>query len=166
MQVVIERVLLGPSVRAGLGAHVESMPGKETGGILIGHATEPGVLVITKVSPPGPKAIHKRYYFSRDTQFLQRWLDEEHDRSDGADDYAGEWHVHCALDAPPSLVDRRSLWRIARGANYSTDEPTLLIVEEAPPERRFRAWSFEVRPKRRYEEVECLLGGLSASRKP
>jgi integrative and conjugative element protein (TIGR02256 family) len=152
---MIKRVHMSASVRASIGAHIAAIPDRETGGILLGHATEPGTIVITKASPPGPRAVHRRFYFARDTRFLQRWLDDEYDRSDGNEDYVGEWHVHRAFDAPPSCVDRRSLWRIARKANYATDEPVLLIVEDKPPERRFRAYGFEVKPKR-CEEAACL----------
>jgi len=51
-----------------------------------------GVVTVTKVSPPGPRAVHKRFFFSRDTRFLQRWLDHEYERTDAAEDYVGEWH--------------------------------------------------------------------------
>jgi len=154
--IVIERVEIGASVRASIGAHIAARPGRETGGILLGATIEPGLVKITKASPPGPRAVHRRFYFSRDTRFLQHWLDDEYDRSGGEEDYVGEWHVHRALDAPPSCVDRRSLWRIARKDNYATDEPVLLIVEDKPPDRRFRAYGFEVEPRKRCVEADCL----------
>lgn len=153
---MIERVVLPPSVRATLGGHIAAVPGRETGGILLGRTSKDGVLEVVKASPPGPRAVHRRFYFSRDTKFLQRWLDEEYSRSDGAHDYVGEWHVHRALDAPPSCVDKRSLWRIAKRANYATSEPILLIAEEAPPQRPLRAYRFTVGP-RHHEEVACDL---------
>lgn len=152
---MIERVIVGPAVRASISGHIAAMPDRETGGILLGRMDAPGFVTVTKVSPPGPRAVHQRFFFSRDTRFLQRWLDDAYARSDATQDYVGEWHVHPSLDAPPSCVDRRALWRIAGRPNYKTDEPVLLIVENAPPERRFRAYGFEVGPKR-CEEAECL----------
>lgn len=152
---VIDRVVLGPAVRASIAGHIAAVPDRETGGILLGRSNRRGVVTVTKVSPPGPRAVHKRYFFLRDTRFLQRWLDNEYERSDAAEDYVGEWHVHPKLDAPPSCVDRRAHWRIARRSNYKTDEPVLLIVENAPAARRFRVYGFEVRPKR-WQEAECL----------
>jgi len=152
---MIERVIVGPAVGASIAGHIAAVPERETGGILLGRLEAPGVVTVTKVSPPGPRAVHKRFFFSRDTRFLQRWLDEEYGRSEGEEDYIGEWHVHPNLDAPPSCFDRRALWRIARRSNYKTDEPVLLIVENAPPERRFRVYGFETMPKR-CQEAECL----------
>jgi integrative and conjugative element protein (TIGR02256 family) len=148
---VYERVLIAPSVRAALAGHARSIPGCETGGILLGHRVNETTLEITRATPPGPRAKHGPFSFRRDTPFLQRYLDDLYDRSEGQEDYVGEWHVHPALDAPPSRTDRRSLWRIARQRNYATENPVLVIVERTARERRFRAYGFEVKPKRSNE---------------
>jgi integrative and conjugative element protein (TIGR02256 family) len=154
---VYERAVIEAHTRAAVAGHVRSMPGLETGGILIGYEADPKTVLITRVSPPGPAAVHRRYFFSRDTRFLQRSLDRFHDQSDGREDYIGEWHVHPALDAPPSYVDRRALWRIARRNNYAPTNPVLLIVEEAPPERRLRVYGFVATPKRAWGELAVAL---------
>jgi integrative and conjugative element protein (TIGR02256 family) len=136
--------------------HAGSMPGCETGGILIGHRLDDTTIQITRASPPGPRAKHGPFTFSRDTEFLQRYLDDLHHRSTGKEDYVGEWHVHRALDAPPSRTDRRSMRRIARRSNYAIDSPVLVIVEYTPRERRVHAYGFKVRPKRTQRELEIL----------
>jgi integrative and conjugative element protein (TIGR02256 family) len=152
VQPVIERVIFPAALRASVDGHIAARPDRETGGILVG--TRAGdVVTIARVSPPGPRAVHRRFWFSRDTGFLQRWLDEEYDRTDGVVDYVGEWHVHPQLDTPPSCIDRRSLWKIARKSNYATDHPILLIVENEPPERRFRVYGFEVKPRKQWAEL-------------
>jgi integrative and conjugative element protein (TIGR02256 family) len=151
---VFEHLTIDLAVRAAVAGHTRSSPGKETGGILIGRAVNLTTLRVTRASPPGPRALHRRLSFSRDTQFLQRYRDDVHDRTDGDEDYIGEWHVHPALDTPPSLVDRRSMWRIARRGNYATTNPVLMIVEDAPPERRIRAYGFAAKPKRTWRELE------------
>jgi integrative and conjugative element protein (TIGR02256 family) len=150
---VVEQVVIGATVRATLAGHAQSRPGQETGGILIGHPVSDTTVWITRASPPGPRALHRRFRFSRDTAHLQRYLDDIVDRTNGREDYVGEWHVHVALDTPPSRVDRRSLFRIARRDNYATGNPILVIVEEAPPERRIRAYGFAVKPKRVCSEL-------------
>jgi len=150
---VFERVVIDPAVRAALVGHARSLPGKETGGILLGLGIDVTTLKLTRASPPGPRAVHHRFAFSRDTRFLQRYLDDIYDQTAGDENYVGEWHVHPALDAPPSRVDRRSLWRIARRPNYATDNPILLIVEHVPPEHRLRAYGFEARPRRIWGEL-------------
>jgi integrative and conjugative element protein (TIGR02256 family) len=149
---VIGQVIIPPALRASVDAHIAARPRVETGGILIGTRTRDTV-TITKISPPGPRAVHRRFAFHRDTEFLQRWLDDEYDRTDGAVDYVGEWHVHPKINSPPSGIDRRELWKIARKPNYVTDEPILLIVENEPPDRRLRVYGFEAEPRRRWSEL-------------
>lgn len=147
---MFERVSIVPGARAALLAHVRAEPARETGGILIGYPAGT-TLCVTGVSPPGPRAIKRRYYFSRDTKFLQGWLERRY--ATAQHDYVGEWHVHHALDAPPSCVDRRSLWQIARKDNYPTDNPLLIVVEATPLERRIRCYGFSARPKKCYGEL-------------
>ena len=150
---VFERAVIAPAVRASVAGHTRSCPGAETGGILLGRDTNATTVHITRASPPGPRARHGPFSFSRDTAFLQRYLDEIHDRTAGEEDYVGEWHVHQALDAPPSRTDRRSLWRIASRRNYATENPVLVIVEHTPLERRIRAYGFEIKPKKTWHEL-------------
>lgn len=151
-----ERVLIGPSVRAAIAAHVRAAPRTETGGILIGRPFDDETLEVTVATPPGPRAKREPLRFLRDKRYLQEVLDREVSRSDGAVEFVGEWHVHPALDAPPSFIDRRSLWRIARRPNYPTDAPVLLIVESAVGRRRLRAYEFVVTPKRYCREIAVL----------
>jgi integrative and conjugative element protein (TIGR02256 family) len=148
---VLERAVIEPAVRASLAGHTRTKPGVETGGILLGRRIDPGTLLLTRASPPGPRARHRRLSFLRDTGFLQGYLDAAHARSAGEEDYVGEWHVHPALEAPPSRTDRRSLRRIARSSRYAPTEPVLVIVEHAPPELRLRCYGFTGRGRRETE---------------
>jgi integrative and conjugative element protein (TIGR02256 family) len=153
---VSERVVIGPSVRATIAAHVRAAPHTETGGILIGRSVGDETLEVTIATAPGPDAKRHRFRFLRDKRYLQGVLDREVGQSDGTVEYIGEWHVHPALDAPPSYIDRRSLWRIARRPNYPTESPVLLIVESVDGQRRLRAYEFVVRPHRSYREIPVL----------
>ena len=136
-------------MRGALAAQIEARPDVETGGILIGAGPADGTLTVAKASAPGPNARHRRYWFSRDTSFAQDWLDREYSRSDGRHDYIGEWHVHPSLHTPPSAVDRREMWKIARSRRNHVDQPVLIIVECAPPAPLvFRAYRFSVKPNR------------------
>ncbi|HET7417074.1 MAG TPA: Mov34/MPN/PAD-1 family protein [Solirubrobacterales bacterium] len=145
---MLKRVLIEPAVRASLVGHTRTKPDVETGGILLGRRTDIDTLLLTRASPPGPQARHRRFSFLRDTAFLQDYLDAAHARSGGGEDYVGEWHVHPALGAPPSRTDRRSLRRIARSSRYAVAEPVLLIVEHSPPELRLRCYRFAGRSRR------------------
>jgi len=148
-----ERVIIDAGARSALSAHVNAEPLRETGGILLGFEVDERTLRVTAVSPPGPRALKMPRAFRRDTKFLQRWLERRHELSDGRDDYVGEWHVHHALDAPPSCVDCHALWCIARKPNYPTGTPLLIIAEDVPGERRVRGYRFGGRPKWSYVEV-------------
>jgi integrative and conjugative element protein (TIGR02256 family) len=154
--VAVERVFIEPAARAAVCGHTRSSVNVETGGILLGRKLGESTLVVTRASPPGPRARHGRFFFSRDTRFLQRYLDSIHDRTDGEEDYVGEWHVHPKLDAPPSRTDCRSLWRIARRRNYATDNPVLLIVEHDSPALRLRFYGFVARPRRQVSELAVI----------
>ena len=151
-----ERVLLTPSVRSAITAHVRAAPKTETGGILIGRDGADDTLEITLATGPGPKAVRRKHFFLREKAFIQRALDREVARCKGAVEYVGEWHVHPAHDSPPSFVDRRSLWRIARRRNYPTDRPVLLIVEKTGDKQRFRTYEFVVKPKKSFREVPVV----------
>lgn len=153
---VYKRVVIPPPVLAALAGHAASINARETGGILLGHSLDDTTLKITRASPPGPQAVHRPLSFLRDTRFLQKYLDNFYTGSGGREDYAGEWHVHPALEAPPSRTDRRSLWRIARRKSYGTTNPILLIVEQTQAERRYRAYGFGVKPRRTHEELEIV----------
>jgi integrative and conjugative element protein (TIGR02256 family) len=148
-----DRVVIDAGARSALWAHVSVEPERETGGILLGYAADEHTLRVTAVSPPGPRALKMPFFFRRDTKFLQRWLERRCELSGGQNDYVGEWHVHHALDAPPSTVDRCALWRIARRPNYPTTSPLLIIVEDVSGDRRIRGYEFTARRKCAYREV-------------
>ena len=93
-------------------------------------------------------ALSADYLIAGDTAFLQDYLDAAHARSEGEEDYVGEWHVHPAIGAPPSRTDRRSLRRIAGSSRYAVTEPVLMIVEHLPPELRLRCYRFAGRCRR------------------
>lgn len=159
----LERVLIEPAARAAVCGHTRGNIGVETGGILFGRRLGESTLLVTRASPPGPRARHGRFFFSRDTRFLQRYLDSIYDRTDGEEDYVGEWHVHPSLNAPPSRTDRRSLWRIARRRNYATDNPVLLIVEHDPPSLELRFYGFVARPRREVSELVLICSSRSSA---
>ena len=104
-----ERVLLTPSVRSAITAHVRAAPKTETGGILIGRDGADDTLEITLATGPGPKAVRRKHFFLRDKAFLQRVLDREVARCKGAVEYVGEWRgppLALAHRAPSKLSDR------------------------------------------------------------
>jgi integrative and conjugative element protein (TIGR02256 family) len=108
----------------------------ETGGIVIGHAQGDTILV-TRLTGPGPNAVHRPELFIRDGAYAQAMLEAAVEETDGRDDYLGEWHSH-PFQQGPSIQDRESTQRISRNPNYNTPHPVLVLCR-----RWRRGWRFE-----------------------
>lgn len=102
---------------------------RETGGVLAGtQETAPRISTITHASDSGPLATRQTHYFSRDTAYCQRILDEWARNSNGHVDYLGEWHKHMQDNPSPSVLDVKTMRSIARSRNYHVSEPLLVII--------------------------------------
>lgn len=109
---------------------------KETGGILAGYM-ESGIIKITFVTGPGPKAVHAGTSFLRDGEYCQKELDKIFEQSNGTVDYLGEWHSH-PFQIGPSKRDRDSLKEIAADMKYAILNPLMGICI-----KRGIEWDFE-----------------------
>lgn len=108
----------------------------ESGGMLIGYVEE-GLLHLTHVTPPGPRAVHERDLFVRDGDYSQLVLEAALAESNGSHDYVGEWHSH-PFPKGPSARDRVSMKRISENPAYACAHPVLLLC------RRYRRrWCLE-----------------------
>jgi len=97
----------------------------ETGGMLVGRLEE-NCAVITDATGPGPRALHSPSSFRRDGDYSQVVLDNIVVKSDGLNDYIGEWHshpVHCS----PSVKDRDAMRWIANNSNYAAPCPLMAL---------------------------------------
>jgi integrative and conjugative element protein (TIGR02256 family) len=109
---------------------------RETGGILAGYE-ESGIIKITFVTGPGPKAVDARASFLRDGEYCQRELDKIFEQTNGTTDYLGEWHSH-PFDIGPSRRDRDSLREISVDAKYAVSRPVMGLCI-----KRGKNWNFE-----------------------
>jgi integrative and conjugative element protein (TIGR02256 family) len=101
----------------------------ETGGIIGGLGSmELGQIVISNASDAGSGAMHLPTFFSRDTAYCQRMVDEWARKSCGKVDYLGEWHKHFQDDPKPSKTDLETLAGIADSPDYHVKTPLLLII--------------------------------------
>ncbi len=84
---------------------------RETGGLLLGHFTATGPLVIATPEVPDPRSTRIRY--QRDARMAKRVLDRHMD-SDGTGllGYLGEWHSH-PLPVGPSRTDLQAVRALA-----------------------------------------------------
>lgn len=80
-----------------------SADGRETGGALFGFdAGIYGPTLITHASGPGPKAVRKRDFFSRDLDYTKTAAGAAY--ADCCSRWIGEWHTH--PDGPPTPSSR------------------------------------------------------------
>jgi integrative and conjugative element protein (TIGR02256 family) len=101
----------------------------ETGGILIGKGSfKDGDVFITHFTGPGPRSIKKRYYFSRDTEYCQKALDDIVLQTKGECDYLGEWHKHFEKKPRPSMQDVSTMMQINENDCYHINDCVMLII--------------------------------------
>lgn len=96
-------VLIRPGVLKFIAAEsARYKDGWETGGILIGM-DDGKFAEIRCAGGPGPKAIRRSHFLSRDSAFAQHLVDEEWLRE--GSDWIGEWHTHDFGRPLPSSLD-------------------------------------------------------------
>jgi len=98
----------------------------ETGGILLGHASQ--VLAnVTVAVGPGPEAQHSRYGFTPDadwqaTQVAEAWS------VDGSIEYLGDWHTHPGGTTRFSDLDRKAAVTISEAPAARQPRPIMLVL--------------------------------------
>lgn len=100
----------------------------ETGGMLLGYEADNGEAVVTWVVGPGPGARHGRFRFKPDAEYQQAELGTHYSYTEGRETYLGDWHTHPTGGTAPSLIDRRTLARIARTPSSRTARPIMVIL--------------------------------------
>jgi integrative and conjugative element protein (TIGR02256 family) len=83
--------------------------------------------VITELIGPGPSATHGKDRFVPDAAWQFERLEDEFAASRGVHRYLGDWHTHPEGPAALSLLDRRTLARIARGSATGEPHPLMLV---------------------------------------
>jgi integrative and conjugative element protein (TIGR02256 family) len=106
---------------------VRENPSLETGGILMGYGINEDDWLVTYASGPGPNAIHEPYSIMFDDRYLGKLI-RKLSRRRGRWQYIGDWHSHTIRRLSPSRGDRRTIWRKAMQAKYTSSSPLMLIV--------------------------------------
>lgn len=125
----------------------------ETGGVLLGYAADNTDVVVQCAIGPGPNAQHSRYRFVPDHAWQCEQIDHHYAASSGIEVYIGEWHTHPGSSAWMSLLDRRTLGRIARHREASCPHPLMIIAGGSP-----RGWNWKA-----HQFVKSALFGLSTT---
>ena len=102
---------------------------KETGGAILGYWNkQSGEAVITYVTGPGPKAIHKPYSFIPDNEYQDSEIARHYEESGRLHTYMGDWHTHPEGRVYLSNTDRRTLRRIAIYRDARVPVPLMAIL--------------------------------------
>lgn len=99
----------------------------ETGGVLAGYTADNEDVVITAVIGAGPGAKHGRLRFEPDHEWQCTQLDDLYRDSRGSVVYLGDWHTHPTGVPSMSLLDKRTLQRIA-GYRASRCKAPLMMI--------------------------------------
>lgn len=135
------RLMIHASVLDSLEQESAKAPRTETGGVIAGCGDLMSAEVhVTHASKPGPRARRTMFFFSRDTNYCQQFLDRLAVDSDGEIDYLGEWHKHHEDVPRPSGRDIATSSEIAMDADYHVNLCLLLIIGRSNKRDSLRAF--------------------------
>ena len=98
----------------------------ETGGALVGHL-DGHHLVVTNASGPGPRAELRLRSVEIDGEHAERFCATARSKTNGLDDYVGDWHCHVGYSLRPSRLDYEAMKIMAEFAFSPTSHPVSLI---------------------------------------
>lgn len=112
----------------------------ETGGVLLGywvHAPGEGPraaeAVVTAWVGPGPRAVHRRRFFSPDHLFQEQEIARLYSASGRLSTYIGDWHTHPGGPGSLSSRDRMALRRIATAPAARAPSPVMIVLADGAP---------------------------------
>lgn len=111
----------------------------EVGGILLGYHNA-GAAVITHITGPGPNAEHSPNAFHPDHAFHVEVSEQIYRETGGVSRYLGDWHTHPDGSAQLSMIDRRTLRRIARSAQAQCPTPLMMVIAGEPEHWKCRMY--------------------------
>ncbi len=100
----------------------------ETGGMLLGYEAKNSDVVVNAIVGPGPKAKHGRFRFVPDAKYQQTELENHFYKTEARETYLGDWHTHPRGSCQLSMVDKRTLARIAHTSLSGTQHPVMAIL--------------------------------------
>ena len=98
----------------------------ETGGPLVGHR-DGHHLVVTGASGPGPRAELRLRSVEIDGVHAERFCAAARSKTNGLDDYVGDWHCHVGYSLEPSRLDHQAMKTMAEFQFGPTRTPVSLI---------------------------------------
>ena len=124
----------------------------ETGGALMGYASEDGV-VVTEVINAGPKAVRTPTRFIPDEEYQLAQIATVYERSGRIHTYIGDWHSHPGGLSAYSRIDRSALTVVSGSSDARCEEPVMIILGGEPP-WTVMAWRYD--PGRWLQKVNAM----------
>jgi len=106
----------------------------ETGGVIAGELTGKSQWVITHITMPGPKAIHKRFSYTPDYEYDENEIARVYRETNCNSVYLGDWHSHSNSSSYMSEKDKNVLQTIAKSSEARIAHPIMLILGTSPLE--------------------------------
>jgi len=101
----IGRVILLPEAIRKLKKYRQRSCQKERGGVLAGSLSHDGSWIVSHVMTPSKKSRSGKYWFERDAESADQYLNDLFEKSEGSVFYLGEWHTHPERSIEPSDKD-------------------------------------------------------------
>lgn len=122
-------------------AEAESWYPLETGGVLMGYRPQDSEdVVVTTFIGPGVNAVHKRFRFEPDTEWQIGRIQAIYEATSRTHTYLGEWHTHPKGSTSLSILDRRTLGKIASARETRAPTPIMAIMAGQPDEWKIGAY--------------------------
>lgn len=127
----------------------------ETGGVLMGYTGSNGDAVVTDLIFSGPNATHKRYSFCPDQDYQLEQIANVYYDSQGTVNYLGDWHSHPKTFPDLSLLDKRTLTKVALTPESKCPNPIMVIFGEKPSKWSINSVRFQNGKMRMWPFSSC-----------
>lgn len=127
----------------------------ETGGVIAGELIGNSQWIITNITMPGPKAIHKRFSFKPDYEHDENEIARIYRDTNCTSVYLGDWHSHPNSSSYISEKDKNVLEIIAKSKEARMPHPLMLIIGTSPLE--LGCWTYLKSRLGRKEFVRVLV---------
>jgi len=114
----------------------------ETGGVFMGYYAKNKDVVVTYLIDAGPNTIHKKSRFTPDQNYQLERIASIYKETNGAITYLGDWHTHPNGKAELSLLDKRTLTKIAYTPESKNQTPIMMILGKYPEKWTLKAVKF------------------------
>lgn len=127
-----EVLWISDSVYQRMTTEAEKWSPYETGGVFMGYQAENNDLVVTDLIDSGNKAKHRKFSFYPDQEYQLEQIARIYQNANGTITYLGDWHTHPNSKPDLSLLDKRTLTKIALLPESKNTQPIMAILGGIP----------------------------------